>query len=164
MPSFYIESSAISYLAAGPSADAVVRERQSQTRIWFEGLGPNVDFYISEVVLEEISDGDDAEALRRLELVRGMTSLLIDAEIDSFASELMRRIGLPPRLRPDAMHMAFAAITRIEYLVTWNMKHMANPAIVVRYRRLCSERGIPCPSIVTPLQLLEVDDGGGMDF
>lgn len=66
---------------------------------------------------------------------------------------------LMPAVPPtDAYHLAFASFHRCEYLVTWNMRHLANENKFEHIRRVNEALGLFVPSIVTPRQLI-----GGAD-
>ncbi len=58
----------------------------------------------------------------------------------------------------DALHISVAAVNGIEYLLTWNCKHIANPSLRPRIERLCREMRYEPPVICTPQELLEIDD------
>ena len=54
----------------------------------------------------------------------------------------------------DAAHIALAAIHGIDYLMTWNCKHIANATIFEAIREICFQKGYACPVICTPEELL----------
>jgi hypothetical protein len=55
---------------------------------------------------------------------------------------------------PDAVHLAFASVYKINYLLTWNCKHLANAVIQSRLQPVAQQRGCPLPIVCTPLQLM----------
>ena len=57
-PSVYIETTIISYLAAKKSRDIIVRAHQKITKDWWEKQRDSFNLFISEVVLQEILQGD----------------------------------------------------------------------------------------------------------
>ncbi|MGE3308750.1 MAG: hypothetical protein AB7O66_02180 [Limisphaerales bacterium] len=61
---------------------------------------------------------------------------------------------IPPKAAPDAVHIAIAAVHGMEFLLTWNCRHIANAAIVDRVRRVCGGAGFPAPVICTPFELM----------
>lgn len=55
----------------------------------------------------------------------------------------------------DAAHIALAAAHGMNYLVTWNFKHILNPHLQWRIASICRDSGFIPPTICTPEQLLE---------
>ena len=56
--------------------------------------------------------------------------------------------------KADAVHLAFAAVYKINYLLTWNFKHLANAVIQSGLRPVAEQRGYRLPIVCTPLQLM----------
>ena len=84
--------------------------------------------------------------------------LLPDApEITQIASEIISRAILPAKAQVDALHIATVAHHRIQYLMTWNCKHIANAKILPRIHQVLSDTGLPIPIICTPEELLGDD-------
>jgi hypothetical protein len=66
---------------------------------------------------------------------------------------------LPPKAVRDAAHIAVATVHGVEYLLTWNCRHLANAQISRRVARICSDYGFAMPTICTPEELSgETDD------
>ncbi len=55
----------------------------------------------------------------------------------------------------DAAHIALAVVNGIEYLVTWNFKHIANPAMRSKINKVCTAAGYVPVTICTPEELSE---------
>ena len=59
-----------------------------------------------------------------------------------------------------ARAVEIAAVTNgVEYLVTWNFRHIANAAMRVRIEQACREAGYEPPVICTPNELMETGHG-----
>ena len=58
------------------------------------------------------------------------------------------------QLRGDALHLAVCAFYHIDFLLTWNQRHLANVNKLQRLRIINAKLGLRTPEIVTPLQLL----------
>ena len=56
------------------------------------------------------------------------------------------------------MHIAVAAVHGLDYLATWNCKHIANPAMRGTIESVCRAAGYAAPVICTPPELIEVPD------
>lgn len=112
---------------------------------------------ISELVLAEASGGNAEAAERRLKSLENIPELPIDEEMGEFAQYLMSGGGIPPSSEADALHVAIAAIHRIDFLLTWNCRHINNAATKPIIRKLCEQAGYAFPEICTPLELMSED-------
>ena len=65
--------------------------------------------------------------------------------------------ALPPSAFPDAIHIAVAAAERMDYLLTWNCKHIANGAVRRRIEEIFRSRDLYVPAISTPEELMGED-------
>ena len=92
--------------------------------------------------------------LERLELLDGVPLLPNAPEIPHIAEEIMSLGVLPAKSQVDALHIATVAHHRIQYLLTWNCKHIANARILPRIHDLLTRLGIPIPIICTPEEML----------
>ena len=126
MKSVYIETSVISYLTARPSRDLIVAAHQEITREWWESRRLDFEVFVSGFVLEEATQGDADAARRRMDVVAALDELLVNDEVERLAEVLLIEGALPKQARYDALHIAVAAVNGVDYLLTWNCKHIAN--------------------------------------
>lgn len=61
---------------------------------------------------------------------------------------------LPPHAFPDAAHVAVSAVHAVDYLLTWNCKHLANAQIARRIAAVCEKLNRKMPVICTPDELM----------
>jgi len=155
MESVYLESSFISYLVSRPSRDLVVAAHQQVTRDWWERRRAAFRCVISQVVLDEISAGDQIEVEKRLHAVELLDILAAVKEAESLAATIMATGVLPQQAVRDAAHIAVATVHNVQYLLTWNCKHLANAQITRRIATICLESGYLLPTICTAEELLE---------
>lgn len=153
-PSVYVETSVISYLVADPSRDLIVAGHQQLTYEWWAEHRRSFGLFVSRIVLEEAGLGDPEMARRRLKVMEGIPLLPIKAEATKIASDLVQRGGLPRKAGTDALHIAVAAANGMEYLLTWNCKHIANAQARRAVNRICRSSGVEPPVICTPEELL----------
>jgi predicted nucleic acid-binding protein len=153
-PKLYIETSVVSYLTAQGSRDLVLAAHQEVTRAWWASRA-SFDVYVSQFVLDEASAGDSAAAGRRLEALRGMPLLDVSSEVIGLAGRLLTERGMPAKARLDALHVATAAVHGMDYLLSWNCKHIANAMLRSRIESICRTAGFEPPVICTPLELVE---------
>ena len=154
-PTLYIETSIVSYLAADPSRHPVTARNQQLTHDWWNTRRPQYALYTSDAVLKEIARGDASMAARRLALLAPIELLPEREQVTLLADELRSRLRLPGRAAADALHIAFAAAYRLDYLMTWNCTHIANPRLRPRLEQACRLRGLDLPILCTPEQLME---------
>ena len=154
----YVETTIVSYLTARPSRDVVMAGRQQTTRDWWESARKRFDFVASELVIDEAADGDPDAARERLASLSSLSLLEATAEAERFAEFLLRSGVVPKRAATDAAHIAIAVINGVEYLVTWNCRHIANAAIRAQIERSCRDAGYEPTIICTPDELMETDD------
>lgn len=84
-------------------------------------------------------------------MLRGLTVVEIDDAVVRLAERFVRKKVMPrPATAGDALHVAAATIHRVQYLMTWNVKHLANPNKTTQFRALCLDLGYEPPTIVTP--------------
>lgn len=154
----YIETSVVSYLASRPSRDLVVAGRQQLTHTWWEVRRPVFDLVISQVVLDEVSEGNPDAAQRRLTFIADLPSLDVTAEAAELAAILIERVPLPTQAAADAAHIAVAAYHGVDFLMTWNVAHIANAALRRRVEDVCRDQGYGAPILCTPDELMEDAD------
>ena len=156
MPSVYIETSIIGYLTSRSRENVIVQARQQLTRIWWNARREQYDTVVSQLVLDEAGAGDEEAAAERLELLDGIPLLdVTDPRIDPIADALLAAHLLPDKARSDAEHVAIATVHRVDYLLTWNCKHIANAEKLPRVYRLLTDMGYSPPLIVTPEEFSE---------
>ena len=151
----YLETTIVSYLCARPSRDLVVAAHQQITREWWATQRSRFDLYVSEIVLQEASDGDLEAASRRLEALSDINVLVLTDDASEIARSLVDRIALPEKVYVDALHIAVAVVSGMDYLLTWNCAHIANAAFRQRIDDVCRFKGYEPPIICTPEELME---------
>jgi hypothetical protein len=155
----YVETTIVSYLASRPSRDVVVAGHQQVTHRWWEVRRPDFDLVVSQVVLDEIRAGDPEAAARRLDIVAGLPLLDVTPEVAEFAAQLIERVPLPAQAAADAAHMAVAACHGVDFLLTWNVAHIANAILRRRVEDICRAAGYDAPILCTPDELMEDSNG-----
>ncbi len=151
----YIETTIVSYLTAWPSKDVVRRAHEVLTRRWWDERRSNFDLFASEAVIDEASRGDTAAASERLNALAEVSLLPITEAAISLADQLALALALPARARADAAHVAVSAVHGMDFLLTWNCRHLANGALAAKIEQTCIAAGFTAPRILTPELLLE---------
>jgi len=153
-PSVYIETSVISYRTARPSRDLVVAAHQQITDVWWNDVLPKCEPFVSEVVLLEIDRGDAAAVARRLAVIESFSILRVVDGVEDLAQIYSAALKLPTAVEADAYHLALAALHGMDYIVSWNCRHIASGRVRRIVDRINADRGIESPTICTPEELL----------
>ncbi|MGI8468876.1 MAG: type II toxin-antitoxin system VapC family toxin [Pyrinomonadaceae bacterium] len=157
-PKVYLETSIISYLTAKPSSSLIVAGHQLTTFNWWNKERKNFNLFVSDLVLAEARRGDAIMVEARLNLAHSLKSLAITEEVIELSEKIMECGILPAKAAADASHIAIATIHRIDYLLTWNCKHIANAKIFPKVYEICENNGYKPSLICTPNELLGEND------
>lgn len=155
-PKVYIETSVISYLVADMSENVRISGHQLATKDFWELL-PDFDVFISDTVVEEASKGDEGKAQQRLRKISNFTVLEIDEKTQELAVQLVQGKAVPERCPEDALHIAVAAVNGVEFIVTWNFKHINNPFMMRKISDIVTSAGHPMPVICSPEEFMEAE-------
>ena len=155
-PSVDIESTIISYLTARPSRDLIVAAHQQITVEWWEDVHPKVDSFISPFVNQEISGGDEEAAKKRIEAVKDLPVLEINDEIQKLAEKYFVALEIPEKARLDAAHLAVAVWHEMDYLLSWNCRHIVSGRVKKFLGEINTTLNIKTPILCTPEELMEV--------
>jgi hypothetical protein len=154
MATAYIETSVISYLTARPSPVLLAAAHQQVTREWWDHHRHRFDLHISQLVLDEAARGDPDAAALRLAALEGFAVLEATQSAAELVDMLISDRALPSAARDDAAHVAIAAVHNMDYLVTWNCRHIDNAEAKPLIRSVCAVHGYVCPEICTPEELM----------
>lgn len=152
----YIETSVISYLTAKPSRDIIVAGHQQITTEWWHKAKNKFDCYISQIVIAEIGQGDKSASSNRLKAVQQIPELGYNLEIENLAIQYLKLLNIPEKAKLDAFHLAFAVIYKIDFLLSWNCKHIANAMVNYKIKDFNYSKSLFVPFLCTPQELLEV--------
>ncbi len=154
-PRVYLESTVVSYLVARPSSNPILASRQRASQQLWEDYADKFEFVISEIVRAEIQKGNLTAARQRLAVVSSLTVLAVLPEVDGLVQKLLDTGAIPWNSEPDAQHIAIATVHSVEYLVSWNHKHIVNENKSEHINQVCREAGFQPTTICTPIQLME---------
>ncbi|MEZ6100292.1 MAG: type II toxin-antitoxin system VapC family toxin [Pirellulaceae bacterium] len=158
MKSVYIETTVVGNIAGRIHSDPLIASRQTITRNWWSTALDRYDIFASELVIDECNDGDPTAAAERLLVLDGIRLIQSSTEAESLVEALIDGHAVPASEPRDASHIAIAATNGIEFLVSWNFKHILNPSTTRMIESICRDCGFEPPSLCTPEQLLEAYD------
>ncbi len=152
-PRVYLETTVISYLTARPSRDLIVAAHQKITQDWWADSSADFELLVSQLVIQEASGGDRNAAQERLRVLEDIPLLPTSEEALAIAKKFVQQGLVPQKVFEDAAHIAIAAVNGMDYLLTWNLKHIANAFLRNRIETLCRTEGYEPPIICTPEEL-----------
>ena len=150
----YIETTIPSYLTARPALQVIQAGHQLSTRRWWEEYRGGFDLFTSLVTIQEAREGDHEVAQKRLDSLKEVPLLAVTPEVESIAQRLLDEQLLPPSADRDALHIGVAVFHEMDFLLTWNIRHIANAQIRKRLRAFIESLGYSLPTICSPEELL----------
>lgn len=154
LPKLYIETTIPSYLTARRSRDLRLAADQEATLEWWEDRRDEYEVFVSPAVIAEVRVGDPEFAAKRLTLLDGIPELGTAKEVTELAARLLSDQIIPKIAAADALHLAYSAVHGLDFLLTWNCKHIHNLKLERRIEAACRRLGFTCPIICTPAELL----------
>jgi hypothetical protein len=152
-PAIYVETSVLSYLVARRSRDLIVAAHQQITGEWWRNQRKNYDLFVSQLVVDEAREGDSDMAAKRMEIIEQLSLLEINDDATHLADALVKSRAVPKKAALDALHISVACVGAVDYLLTWNCKHIANAAMRSAIEETCRSVGYITPIICTPEEL-----------
>jgi len=153
----YVETSVISYLTARPSKTIIGAAHQQITLAWWEQRS-DYELLVSQSVWQECAAGDPAAAQKRLAALDGISVLATTPDMIGLAASLIEQDIIPAKAIEDALHIAVAILHRVDFLLTWNCRHIANPMVQEKIAVYLEQHGLFLPIICTPEELLGGND------
>ena len=153
----YVETSVISYLTARPSKTIIGAAHQQITLAWWD-LRSDYELFVSQAVRQECAAGDPVAAQKRLAALDGIPVLAVTRDMIRLANAFIEQAIIPAKAIEDALHIAVSTLHHVDFLLTWNCRHIANPVIQEKIALHLEELGLFLPIICTPEEIL-----GGRD-
>lgn len=132
----------------------------ARTQEWWDKERGDYECFTSPVVIEELSAGNYAARAECLRLIDSIPLLEVNREVAQIAAIYQEQKLMPSPPVRDALHLSLASYYRLDYLLTWNCRHLANANKIPRLQKLNRELNLSMPLLVTPamLQRWEVGD------
>lgn len=123
----YLETTIFGYLTGRPSAIPKTAYWQALTRQRWENCLPKVDGFVSRWVISESEDGDADAVERRKAALKDFSEIRLAADkVAALVQKLIEAHALPKNEVAYAFHIATATVGSMDYLLTWNCKHLTN--------------------------------------
>jgi hypothetical protein len=128
--------------------------RQRATQQFWTLLG-SYEVFISDQVAQEIRISPEPRRGQLSGLTEGIPILSLTEEARTLATRYIELEAFTPRRRLDAHHVAIATTAGMDYLVSWNFRHIAREWTRTRVQAANLEMGYNrVIRIVTPTDLL----------
>lgn len=149
-PTVYIETTIPSYYC--DERTDLARDI-ARTRQWWDAERQDYECFTSPAVMEELEAGDYPYKQACLSLMIDLPLLAVDLEVARIAHVYRVRKLMPMHPAADSVHMAVASFYRMDYLLTWNCRHLANARKIRHLEELNQSMHLHVPMLVTPYQL-----------
>jgi hypothetical protein len=153
-PKVYIETTIPSLLTAWPNRDIEILAQQIATKEWWEKRRQAFDLFVSQEVLKEVARGDTDAARDRLEVLAECRILAATGMAETLTERILLTGLIPARAASDAVHIGYAAAHEMDFLLTWNCRHILNKTIERRLAGVCATMGLALPVLCTPSELM----------
>ena len=132
--------------------------RMNWTRRWWSEFARQYTLVSSPAVVAELRRGLRETVSQRITLLNDVQLLQITSEVEDIAAIYIDKQVMPDDPAGDALHLAIASFHRVDVLLTWNCRHLANPNKMEHIRVVNYELGLPMPLLTTPLNYLSGDE------
>ena len=148
-PTVYLDTTIVSsYWYEG--SDILSLGRRISTREWWQAERPHFTVWVSSATEDELEAGRYPRQAEALAMVRRLRFLPMLVRVREFAEGLVQQHVVPETKPGDALQMAIAAAHRMDYLLTWNYAHLANPIAQAQLETACRQAGWRAPLLVSP--------------
>jgi predicted nucleic acid-binding protein len=144
IPSFYYE------VRTEPEMIA----RRNWTRAWWDSRRQAYQLVTSVAVVDELQAGRFPNQDQVLALLIDISLVPVEPAIIEIVETYIQRMVMPRDPTGDALHLALASYHKCDFLLTWNVQHLANANKFSHIRRINALLGLFTPALVTPLELL----------
>jgi hypothetical protein len=152
----YVETTVFSAFVS-EREDAASIYRRDMTQQWW---GLQAQFYelrTTEAVLSELRAGNYPRQQEAVEMAEALEPIQVTDEALSVAELYIRHHLMPESITGDALHLAVASLSEVDFLLTWNIRHLANPNKLEHLEIINRRLGLLTPLIVTPETLWKED-------
>lgn len=148
-PTIYLDTNIISALHYSGSDINAMAHRMA-TRDWWESERRFFSMFASVVTEQELARGVFGNQRTCLRFVRKFRYVPISANVRKLAGVLVEQ-GVVPATEPgDAAQLAVAIVHNMDYLLTWNYAHLANPVTQARGEKILKSLEYRMPWLVSP--------------
>lgn len=157
-PTVYLDTSFISAFWY-EGADVAMLARRMHTCEWWDLERRGFTVYASAFCEDELTEGTYPRQDDCLRMVRRLRFLPATSKVHELREAIVESRLIPATKAGDAAHLAISAIHQVDYLLTWNYAHMANPVTQQQFEELCREWDLDPPLLMSPEMIPQVRFG-----
>lgn len=147
---FYLETTVPNYVF-----NNVYPDRQHTAKKVFMAVKKGkINAFISQVVADELDASEEPRKSELSEIIRGVRILPITKEVDDLARRYIKEEIFPKGKLADATHVAVASVNQIDYLLSWNFKHIVRIKTKEKVAGINKLLGYKTPEIVIPEEII----------
>lgn len=143
----YVDTTVPSYLF---DERETIRSDIEVTRRWWREQRTKFSLWISQATIAELEAGAHPYKSQIFIAIKDLPVLPSDEKINQIAQVYVNNYLMP---YGDAFHLAYVSVYQLNYLLTWDRKHLANENKSQHIGRINARLGLPSPEIITPLAL-----------
>ena len=128
--------------------------RRNWTRAWWDRHRHAYLLVTSEAVIGELQAGTFPYKEQALALLADLPLVPVEAAIAEIVETYIQRMVMPRDPTGDALHLALASYHKCDFLLTWNVQHLANANKFAHIPRVNALLSLFTPALVMPLELL----------
>jgi PIN domain len=148
-PTVYLDTNIFSaYWYEGE--DVAGAARRFHTNEWWNQEREHFSVYVSITTINELRSGRFRRQSDCLKMARALPRLAMTRSARHVLDELLKSRLIPETKPGDALQMAVSAAHEIDYLLTWNYAHLANPIAQERLELICQSLDLHAPLLVSP--------------
>jgi predicted nucleic acid-binding protein len=155
----YVETSIPSFYHEVRTEPTMVARRE-WTREWWNSANDKYLLMTSIAVLDELNRGSFPGKTEAIELMSSLMFVPVEPAITEIVKVYIQQHLMPNDPVGDALHLALASYHKCDFLLTWNCRHLANANKFGHIRRVNVMLGLYVPTLVTPLELIGVQNNG----
>ncbi len=130
-------------------------EFQTDTRaLWRLKEAGRFRFISSQLVIDELAHAPERVRNLMRSSIAPEDVLDVGVEMEELAAVYMTQKVVPAAFADDAQHVAVCSVARLDYLVSWNFKHLANVHRESGFNAVNLLQGYPPVRIVAPTFLI----------
>jgi len=153
----YLDTSVISFYFADDAP-----EKMPITRKFFDEVLPkdNYEVCLSTLVLEELEKTLNVDHRVKMLTFTGELHAQIftlTEEINRISKQFIEEGYIPAKYKEDAVHLAFSLFYNVDYIVSWNFKHIVRPRTKDAVRIIAIKEGLKELKILTPEEVIADD-------
>jgi hypothetical protein len=127
---------------------------RAQTRVWWDRHRHAYDLVTSEFVVAEFRRAPATKSALAECFFEGVTILPVPARFEEVVACYIAEKLMPEDAAGDAAHLAMASLHAVDFILTWNCRHLANANKVPHMRALNARLGLPTPIMATPFEIV----------